>query len=262
MNLLTNYTRPVSKVATEDGRYAIVNDYGRPISYVSNRYTLINNSEIVNPLVEHFGEEKLSSCFQFSAGRNLFMKFNSGREFDLGEGDIIKEQFVAINSYDKTRSFQFYLGAFRKVCSNGMYAQFTGSSFRKIHVGDIPVKEIIKNALDAFAKNNFENWKRLKSVPLSLEKELELISGFKTVDVEDEADRYSSGAILNRDVQYYATRRVQAQENLDNQRNAWGLYNQLNRALTTMLGSRSNTIQNINTNIKAENYLLKALSLN
>jgi len=53
------------------------------------------------------------------------MELKTGRRFNFGteeNPDMVDELLSITNSYNKTRSFQFRLGAFRWICSNGLHS--------------------------------------------------------------------------------------------------------------------------------------------
>ena len=239
-------------------------DTGRVISNVSNRYELIENRRVLMPFVEKFGVDKMQQLFTHQAGRSFYMSIDTGREFDLGEGDIIKERFIVQNSYDKTRSFRFELGAFRKVCTNGLYTVFAGVNFRKIHVGNIPVEQLINRGLEVFTQNSFEFWRKLKTIPLTAAEGTALVNDFEPYEVKERhANRWewTEGEFLNNQTKARAARNIEAPESLDNQRNAWGVYNQVNRAIASY-NDRSNIGRVISANVRLEQFLAGKLNLN
>ena len=265
---LDQITFPVEKVKLSDKRYSLVNGRtGLPISEVSNRYTVVQNSEIFMPFVEKFGMDNMKTSYSYGAGKHYVAKFFTGREFDFGtpgQPDIIKEQIIVQNSYDKSKSFSFMFGAFRFVCSNGLYTGTALVNFRKIHVGEIPVQEIVQSVMNSYEKNNFATWEKFRKVPLSEDKELALLDKFEALNVSDEARlcNYSGPVAKNRYIRNTASWKIRQKETINNQRNAWGLFNQINYAIDRNISGKSNLGRRIKANQKLEDYLIKELNLN
>jgi len=182
----------------------------------------------------------------------------TGREFDFGGGDTLKEKILVRNSYDKTKSFSFMCGAFRMVCSNGLYVG-VGSvlAYKKIHVGEIPVDSIVNDALSRYSKNDFSFWRKLKEIPLTVEKEIEVLNNWQPYEVKDEEKTWKGNSLLNRWVKNYAERRIKSNESIDNQRNAWGLFNQMNQAIDRVV-PRGQVDKKIAGNERMEVYLKSA----
>lgn len=254
----------VEKIYAGGDRHYIINtDTGEKISEVSNRYTLIKNKDIFQPFIEKFGIENVSRFIQYGNGKYTHMEIETGRGFDFGERngrvDTIKERLVIQNSYNKTKSFAFMFGAFRLICTNGLYTGTALINYKKIHVGEIPVAKLIADVLNRYQYNSFELWQNLKNIPLDLPTELELIEKFRPYDLkeEQEAKRWN----INNQIKYTARRLVSGAETLDNQRNAWGLFNMLNRAIDRNVRGDSQIQKRITANKRAEEHLTSNLIL-
>ncbi|MGH2564056.1 MAG: DUF932 domain-containing protein [Ginsengibacter sp.] len=263
---------PVRKVENGNGKFNLINGQtGGVISEVSQRYELVSNEKVFKPFVEKFGLENVKRFYQYGNGRYTFAEFETGRTFNLGMGtgqeDIIRERLVVQNSYDKTRAFSFMFGAFRMVCTNGLYSGQALIAFRKKHVGEIPIDDMVNNALNSYHANSFELWGRLKNVSLTKEQEISLLNDFQTYEVKKtEANSfyydYNSNKQVNNRIQNIATRLIEKDESIDNQRNAWGLYNQINRAIANVIDNRTQINKVILGNKNAEAYLSQKLNLN
>lgn len=253
---------PVSKVKVGENQYRIVNDdTGRLLSEVSERYTLVKNGDLFIPFAEKFGYDKLCYMRGYGSGKYYIAKFFTGREFNFGtheKPDIVKEQIVIQNSYNKTKSFSFMFGAFRMVCSNGLYTGEAVINYKKIHVGEIPIKEMVTEVFAQYEKNHFESWQRLAKIPLTLESQIKLLEDFKAVNEKDE--KSLEACRVNRYIRYTAKWYLNKPESVDNQRTAWGLLNQINRGIAQNMASVSKISQNINANKRAEQYLIKVFS--
>jgi len=253
----------VEKVDVGMGKYAIINmDTGNKLSNVSKRYTLVKNEEVFQPFVNRFGVQNVSRFIEYGRGKFAHMRINTGREFNFGteeKPDIIKEQIIVENSYNKTRSFRFMFGAFRLVCTNGLYSGNCSMKYKKIHVGEIPVQEIINNVINNYEKNSFELWKSFKEIPLTLEAELKMLETFEAFEIKEE-NKHSWD--LNSQIRRRAIRLVTAEASVDNQRNGWGLFNQINRAIEYEVSGRSAVSKRMLGNRKAEEFLTAQLNLN
>lgn len=263
--------RPVHKAESLDGKFHLVDGLtGNIISHVSGRYELVPNEKVFRPFVQQFGLENLKRFFQYGNGKYTFAEFNTGRRFNLGteEGpDMVDERLVIQNSYDKTKAFSFMFGAFRHVCTNGLYSGQAIIAFRQKHIGEIPVDDMVRTVFSHYQENNFDLWRKLKEVPLSKDDEIALVNGFQAFEVKKEDansfyyDRNTNKQVNNR-IQSLTTRLIERPENLDNQRNAWGLFNQFNRAIAGVVDGRSQINKVILGNKNAELYLSEKLSLN
>jgi len=240
---------------------AVTDKYGTVISKVSDRYTLVDNKTLIQPFVDKFGMP--AKLTEYANRKSYIFEFNTGRDFDLGGGDIIKERIVIANSYDKTKSFSFFFGAFRMVCTNGLYtAMGAVIAFKKKHVGEIPVTQLVKDALGSYTENKFDFWKRLKDTPLSVEQEVKLINNWTPFDFEKEnPNEFSNVEWKNSRIKTKALNLVTGQENLNNQRNGWGLFNQMNYAVAREYYSPAMVTKRIAGDKRSEKYLAESLGV-
>lgn len=263
---------PVHKVEADNGKYHLINGQtGGFISQVSQRYELVPNDKVFRPFVEKFGLANVKRFYQYGNGKFTYAEFETGRTFNLGvaagEADIIRERLVVQNSYDKTRAFSFMLGAFRLVCTNGLYSGQALIAFRKKHVGEIPIDEMVSNALTSYHSNSFELWGRLKDVSLTRDQQIALVNNFQAFEVKKEDANsfyfdHNTNKQINNRIQSLTVRLIERPESIDNQRNAWGLYNQINRAIANVIDGRSQINKVILGNKNAEMYLGEKLNLN
>jgi hypothetical protein len=238
---------------------------------VSESYELVRNEDIISPLIAKFG---IDNVVQASRSRHQYMfKINTGRTIDLGSGDLVDEQIVMYNSYDKTRAFGLFFGAFRHICANGMYSGQSVISYRKVHTGNIPVDRLMSDVLTSYESNSFDQWRALRDANLTVEQAKELIHGFRAFEVKPEADfknldRQSyfelkgTNSRTNFLINYKATGEVSRSESLNNQRNAWGVLNALNVGIDRSISNAvSNIDRKVSANKKAEAYLIGALNV-
>lgn len=262
---------PVRKVEAENGKYHLIDGQtGGYISTVSKRYELVPNEKVFKPFVEQFGLENLKRFFQYGNGKFTYAEFNTGRKFNLGTEeapDMIDERLLVQNSYDKTKAFSFMYGAFRYVCSNGLYSGQAIIAFRQKHVGDIPVDRMVRTVFDNYQANNFDLWRKLRNASLSKDEQIALVNGFQAYEVKkEEANSFyhdwNTNKQINNRIQNLTARLIERPESTDNQRNAWGLYNQMNRAIANVIDGRSQINKVILGNRNAETYLGQKLNLN
>lgn len=235
---------------------------GRVLTTVSDRYEVVQNRDVIQPFVEHFGVDRLTFCKQFN--RQYMYKFETGRTFTMPDerysGDVIKEQLIVSNSYDKSRAFSFMFGAFRLVCTNGLYTGTMTLGYKKIHVGTIPVGDIVQSALSNYSKNSFDAWFEMAKKHMTLEEQYQVLAGFRPFEEkkEDANSAWHDSATnkqINNRIQSVTKNLLGRAENADNQRNAWGLYNQMNRAISRVvsIGSINKVILG---NKRAEEFVL------
>lgn len=179
------------------------------------------------------------------------------REFDFGSGDIIKERLIVQNSYDKTRAFSFMLGAWRMVCSNGLYGwSSVGASYHKIHVGDIPVEGLIEGVLSRYHENAFDLWRDFAMTPMTLEEELALAHEFKAFEEEGVEKGYLYGnRETNNRIISFTEQVLKGPESVNNARSAWGLFNQLNFAVSKVVDGNSQVNKRILGTKNAERFV-------
>lgn len=132
-------------------RKAVVNlATNRALAVVSDRYTLVNHSEVlgsIERMLKRLNLEKAPRRVHLEGGgRKVHALFKlEDREFDIGrrEKDILCPMIRIINSYAADSRIIMELGAFRFVCTNlsvgggGVFA----SGFRSIHAGEIDTQD-------------------------------------------------------------------------------------------------------------------------
>ena len=255
----------------ENGKFAIVNkETGGKLSEVSKRYTLVRNADVFKPFIEQFGYENIKTFYGYGGGRYgdtkyFHMEIKTGRSMNFGTEeapDIIEETLVISNSYNKTKSFTFRLGAFRWVCSNGLYSGKALINYKKIHVGEIPVQKLVFQAILQYQDNSFDNWKSLKEIPLTLEKRLSIVKNMKIFNETDkEGEKIWSNVRLNNSIRYRAESKLRNNDNaVDNQENGWGLYNQINWAINNEINGNSQIDRRITANKRMEEYLMEVVN--
>ena len=130
--------------------------------------------------------------------------------------------------------------------------------FHKIHVGDIPVESMIEGVLARYHQNAFNLWRNFANTPMTLEEQVALANDFKAYE-EDAASGHVYGVLTNVDI----NKRIRSStnhflvqpESVNNVRNAWGLFNQMNRAITRAVSGNSEINKRILGNRNAERYI-------
>lgn len=113
-------------VTENDGSKKIVN-------VCSPQYELLPNREIIEPLLETFGDRNISIVSQqrLDARFSLDIIFNDFEAKIQGK-DPIKAKLKLHNSYDGRAKCQFHMGFFRMICSNGMVIPLEGYGDKNI----------------------------------------------------------------------------------------------------------------------------------
>lgn len=245
----------------EKGRmFQLQDQYGRSIAKVSDRYTLVRNRDIIQPLIDKFGWENVNRVE--STGNSFLYEIGTGRSIDIdGNGDLVDEKLVAWNSYNKTKAYNFALGAFRGYCSNGCYFGMAFFNYKKIHIGEIPVKSLVENVLNTYQQNDFGLWKRMAKAPLAEESITQAVNEFNAFEVKEE-NALAGNAELNKDIRrntlYFLNQNGKVFP-----RNVWGLYNAFNSSIAhTFRWKRSQFSKVILANKNAEAYLAQRYELN
>lgn len=243
--------------------YLVNRETGNKITQVSDRYTIVHNRDLVMPIVSKFGIDALEDIKNY--GNSFFYCINTGRQFEIQTGDIVNEQIKIINSYNKTRSFRFMIGAKRLVCQNGLIAfRADMVNYKKIHVGVIPTKELTELVLNNYMSNTFELWHKMAQKPLTRADELELINSFCAFEAKKEATvKYgitfkTETQKLNEQIKGNAVFKLGLPDTPNQLINAWQLFNDLNWSIDR---ATNDINKKITANQRLENYLVNELSL-
>jgi len=143
----TDYDFPVElrAISTEpDGfviphrRAVIRTDTMKPLGVVSDKYTLLPHAEVVDTLRATLkGQEVKETINLTHNGARMHLEFMLPDVTFKVEGDDIAMRLVVANSYDGSRKVRLVFGAYRLVCSNGMYVGSLLLSLNHRHVGDV-----------------------------------------------------------------------------------------------------------------------------
>ena len=268
MNLpyLEYLLRPMVKreIVGAEGKptFVISDESGAVQSQVSERYTLVQNRDLLAPFVARFGVQAFEKAYMTKRGASSFL-IRTGREIDVGDGDVVREQLLVTNSYNKSKSFSFIFGAFRLICSNGLFTGAVTMNFRKIHVGDIPVADMVRHVIEHFEENTFDLWRKMKTVASSVAEQVAFVSTLKIFDeTPDPATpwKITPAQKMNSAIRQTARYRLSLPESRDNQRNVWGVFNAVNRGIVRAVSPRD-FVRNALAHRRAES-LISAAFLN
>lgn len=118
-------------------------DTDATLSIVSDQYKLIQHKQALAPAVEILGREgwKLKASRIERSGANAFVELTRVDKAVMIAGEQVGQRVFMRNSYDKSHSLTFALGAMVCVCSNGLVVPGKGGfGFKSHHVGDINEK--------------------------------------------------------------------------------------------------------------------------
>ena len=172
---LKSLLKPVRKVAMAEllpniafvpqKSHAILVDTGngeKMVNTCSKGYHLVPNQDIINPLLETFEGHDLD----FITSSRLDSRFSldvvfKDIEHELPGGDKIHPKLKMFNSYDGRWKYQFYMGFFRMICSNGLVVPIEGfadknTSLKMRHTPSLEEhvdKARLSDMLEAFKEN-------------------------------------------------------------------------------------------------------------
>ncbi len=121
--------------------FAIIKDFGSKkdpeiLSFVSPKYELITNREILESFQEMFIEKGLRTEMNYQAFNDVrfrisftLMDFNE----PIQPGDLVAPEFYVTNSYNGSQRYQFGLRVKRLVCSNGLTMWVNENKVRMLH---------------------------------------------------------------------------------------------------------------------------------
>ena len=129
------------------------------IGEVSERYDFVATTEIVE-IVKQQGwyvvsatQQKAISKYAYKATYKKHMLRFRNDSMLMENGNI--PEIVLVNSHDRTATFQFYLGLFRLVCSNGLVVpagEIGHINVRHIKIHDTQVFEVMQTLMTQFQR--------------------------------------------------------------------------------------------------------------
>lgn len=223
---------------------------GKIVNIVSDRYALIDNSQLYTAVEERLinadVEYKTSSTNKDNCSFAVDYILENGTQ-RIGDNDIIQPLFRFTNSYDGTCKTQGTFGLFRQICSNGLHIAQSEISFNFKHTKNnatllIPrLEELIQHYLDTEYYQLNKKINALSEIKIDVEK--------FTREVCDKSKLFSfEKNIRNTDTSEYATRVINTifceSKILGVEPSAWLGYNAFNEVLHSEL--------NFNFNVKQE----------
>ena len=97
---------------------------------------------------------------------------------------------------------------------------------------------------------------------MTLEEQVAMANGFKAYEeevVQGKVRGVLTNADINKDIQNRTAHFLMQPESVDNVRNAWGLFNQANRAIGRTVNGRSEINKRVLGNKNAEQYIAREL---
>lgn len=148
--------------STKNGiTHAIVNmEKDEILSFVSEDYALIKNTDIIDAFEKFFGERDIKVEMQTWAYNDVKFKISFSL-LDYIEpiqlNDLVFPQFYILNSYNRTQRYLFGMSVLREVCGNGLTAWVQEDVVNMLHTpgadDGIATKEsleLIQDFLPAF----------------------------------------------------------------------------------------------------------------
>lgn len=249
----------VTKRANEsDLGFGLYNDLGQKISDVSAGYRLINNRDLVKPLVDRFGEDSVKRIYSYNGRKNYAYEIETGSDIVVADGDVVKQRLLILNSYDKSKSFRFILGAFRSYCFNGLFNGLSFANIQKAHVGVIDVEGAIQTTLNRVGDlSAYSHWSRMAQLEVKEEAAKEFIKNFSAYD----AEQGTENADRNARIRLVSTRYNEFRHAPKERETAWGLYNRMNWSIARVVRT-NNVSEYVKINNKLEESLLNNFQLN
>jgi hypothetical protein len=171
---------------------------------LSHRYTHIPTSELIKDM-EDLGWVAVRAQQQNSRDENkrihkkhLVTFRNPKIKVESKEGDDIFPQILIINSHDGSSSFQFRVGIFRLVCSNGLVIateDFGKTSLRHSGYSFEELKKIVFN-LTKDIPNTIQMLNKLNKIELDEEKQKEFVEQAIKIRFGEKSIGYDSEELL------------------------------------------------------------------
>lgn len=223
---------------------------GKIVNIVSDRYALIDNSQLYTAVEERLVnadvEYKTSSTNKDNCSFAVDYILENGTQ-RIGDNDIIQPLFRFTNSYDGTCKTQGTFGLFRQICSNGLHIAQSEISFNFKHTKNnatllIPrLEELIQHYLET------EYYELNKKINLLSDIKIDAEKFTKYVCEKSKLFSFEKN-IRNTETSEYATRVINTifseSKILGVEPSAWLGYNAFNEVLHSEL--------NFNFNVKQE----------
>jgi len=180
-----------------DKKALIYRDDESYISTVGNRYTVIQNEEVMGRLSSSLVESnlnlkgfKVDHSSSSTTARNLIKITLPEHHIETSKGDSTLLQILARNSYDGSWKQMIDVGGFRMACANGQVWGDAMNAFDNRHTGNFDIAvmaEYLSHAIDVF-KEMGAQWLTLQKKKLTKTQAEDAILyylGKKIVDKDD-----------------------------------------------------------------------------
>lgn len=133
-----------------------------PIAVVSRQYTLIPHRELVDTLLAAVSEQipgagGLACDVALSEyGGRMKLRVHLPPAFAPPDGEAIQPTIECLNSVDRSRPLQVYLGWFRLVCSNALIIGQEFARMHRRHVGTLELEDVhtaVSTALERLTRD-------------------------------------------------------------------------------------------------------------
>lgn len=203
-------------------------DNGAVLGVTSDRYGLIQNSDLINAAEDAFAKSGMTNYTRKTIvtgeGEKMFVSYDfKNHTKKLKVGDEVGLRLTLKNSFDRTLRVAFDIGMLRLLCSNGMTTLEREVSATKKHHTNIDVKFIVDSiakAVKAFdtASAVFDN---LATIGISQEQGMHILSNL-------ENQKTISGKVREGILSAWNNPKHEA----DKPRNLWNLYNAMTQHVT------------------------------
>lgn len=133
----------VDGVDVPKARAVFNEDTKQPICAVSDQYTLVPHSAVMDKAEEFFhkiGTPEIKYTMG-DRGKNITAEvFFRDRTFEVAKNDLVGLKVFVRNSYDTSSAVKVQIGALRLVCLNGMVASRENFSFSHKHKGIVDIQ--------------------------------------------------------------------------------------------------------------------------
>jgi hypothetical protein len=148
---------------------------GKVFAVASQEYKVMRHEEAIERIETAFAENpqlgayQVSTSFYNGGGRMRRQYSFSDVSTQISPDDTINLELYMYNSYDLTWPFIVTLGAFRKVCSNGLVVREEYFRIKRKHslrFDSLSIKKELSSAIKRFGMQSAE-WRRWSSMPLT-----------------------------------------------------------------------------------------------
>lgn len=144
-------------------------DTGRLISIATNRYKLIQHSDVLSNVIDLVGANSDGIKTRFTKrGANMYIRVKSQLPIIVANDRVrdgketVFPTITIRNSYIPGKSLLFELGVWQMICSNGAYGLVSMSKSRMVHAGNehMTIKEVVKNGI-SYVMHSVEEHERV-----------------------------------------------------------------------------------------------------